>query len=369
MSSRRDRDAFWATIPFRGKVLFFGAVFFVFAPGIVLPMRLEDPRPAGVLVALVSSGLIGMFWAMAFVRHMGWLVAAIGLQAITFTGFAGLAPRWAWPSASGFDWVGMLSFLLIAAGYGLFIAFIATEGRRSFRERAELALAQQIHSRLVPPIETQAHGYEIYGRSIPSTEVGGDLVDAAADDAGIDLYLGDVTGHGVRSGVVMAMTKSAVHSARRAGAAIDGVLAHVNDIVEDLTDPGIFVTFAALRAEPGGRVRYGLAGHLPILWWRAAQSAFTRLENEALPLGVLAGQEFAAREIRCEPGDLLFVLTDGFIEVAGKDGKQLGLDGFERLAAEHASSPLPTLFDTIVARVRERGSVHDDQTMLLIRVG
>ncbi|QKK09313.1 MAG: serine/threonine-protein phosphatase [Planctomycetota bacterium] len=368
-TSRQSRAAFWSTIPRRGRVLFFGAVFCTFAPGMVLPMALGDsPAFAGVLTALVCSGLIGMFWAMAFTYHIGWIAAALGMQLATFTGFGGLLPGWAWPRVVGFDWVGMVSMALVATGYGLFIAFISTEGRRSLRERTELALAQQIHARLVPPIEVRAHGYEVFGRSMPSTEVGGDLVDLVVDDDAMDVYLGDVTGHGVRSGVVMAMTKSAIHTARRAGADMGGVLAQVNDVVEDLTDPEIFVTFAALRVSPGGVLRYAMAGHLPILWWRAGEGAVTRLENEALPLGVMAGESFPSREARCAAGDLLVVLTDGLIEVSGADGRQLGVDGFAGLVERHAALPLAEMFERLVEDVAAIGRVDDDRTLLLIRV-
>ncbi len=368
MSSRPTRDAFWRTVPTRGKVLFFGAVFCIFAPGMILPTRLADPAPSAVAAAFAASGLIGMFWAMAAVRNWWFVTCALAMQGLTAVGFSGALPAWLWPRASGFNAVGFACFMLAVAGYAAFVTFIATEGRRSLRERAELALAQQIHASLVPPIDLTARGYAVLGRSMPSTEVGGDLIDLAQRDGGLDIYLGDVTGHGVRSGVVMAMTKAAIHTAQRAGADLPALLAEVNDVLAELTETGIFVTFAALRCEPGGKVTYALAGHLPILWWRHADNSITRLDNEALPLGIVEGQPFAAREILAHPGDLLVVLTDGFIEVAGRDGRQLGIDGFERLLTPSAHHPLPQLFDHLVARVREVGEIHDDQTLLLIRV-
>ena len=138
--------------------------------------------------------------------------------------------------------------------------------------------------------------------------------------------------------------------------------------MEDLTDPGIFVTFAALRVAPGGMLRYAMAGHLPILWWRAGEGAVTRLENEALPLGVVAGESFPSRETQCAAGDLLVVLTDGLIEVSGADGRQLGVDGFAGLIERHAALPLAEMFERLVEDVAAIGRVDDDRTLLLIRV-
>jgi sigma-B regulation protein RsbU (phosphoserine phosphatase) len=138
-------------------------------------------------------------------------------------------------------------------------------------------------------------------------------------------------------------------------------------VLAELTDPGIFVTFAALRAEPGGRVSYALAGHLPLLHWRAATGHVERLENESLPLGVMPAVEFPTRRVSCDAGDLLVVLTDGLIEVVGADGRQLGLDGFERLLTGMAGRPVAELLVELVAEVRRIGPVGDDQTLLLVR--
>src|SRR5438034_1104214 len=65
----------------------------------------------------------------------------------------------------------------IAAGYALFIVLMSREGARFFKLKAEMDLATEIHKQLVPRIESAAAGFEFYGSSEPSGEVGGDLVD------------------------------------------------------------------------------------------------------------------------------------------------------------------------------------------------
>lgn len=367
MAANHERDAFWSTIQARGRVLLFGGIFCLFSPAMILPVRFDDPRWTAIVFAAICSGLIGMFWALAFTRNMWFLAAALSIQAATMIGFMNFAPEWLWPRSVGFYAPGAFAMALIVVGYILLIVFINTEGKRSVRERTELALAQQIHATLVPPIRLAAHGYEILGRSTPSTEVGGDLVTATRGDDGIDLDLGDVTGHGVRSGVVMAMTRSAVYAARTRGETLGELLSETNDMLAELTGSGIFVTFAALRLDPGGGIRYALAGHLPIFHWSAETRRITRYENESLPLGVAPDQDFVERSVGSSPGDLLVVLTDGLIEVQDRAGRQLGLDGFERLIVEVADRPLDEIFSHLTDAVRARGPGDDDQTLLLIR--
>ena len=103
----------------------------------------------------------------------------------------------------------------IAAGYTLFVMFFTREGSRYYALHTELSLARAIHRELVPPISRQIGDYEFRGVSIPSGEVGGDLVDVVDHDEGAawTAYVTDVSGHGVPSGVLMGMIKSAMRMA------------------------------------------------------------------------------------------------------------------------------------------------------------
>ena len=103
-------------------------------------------------------------------------------------------------------------------GYACFVYASITEGRRYFRAHAEIALAQEIHQVLVPTINAKMGRFEFYGRSSPSSEVGGDLIDLAGAEDRWVAYLADVSGHGVAPGVVVGMTKSASRMLLSSGA-------------------------------------------------------------------------------------------------------------------------------------------------------
>jgi hypothetical protein len=80
---------------------------------------------------------------------------------------------------------GIAIIFAVAVGYTCFAYVSIAEGRRYFRVHAEMALAAEIHRVLVPTIDIKSDGFEFYGRSLPSGEVGGDLVDVfQADRAG-----------------------------------------------------------------------------------------------------------------------------------------------------------------------------------------
>jgi hypothetical protein len=97
----------------------------------------------------------------------------------------------------------------VSLGYSCFLYVSITEFRRYFRLHAEMELASEIHRVLVPPIHTQVGRFEFYGRSAPSGQVGGDLIDLAGTEEHWVAYVADVSSHGVAPGVVMGMVKSA----------------------------------------------------------------------------------------------------------------------------------------------------------------
>jgi sigma-B regulation protein RsbU (phosphoserine phosphatase) len=79
--------------------------------------------------------------------------------------------------------------------------------------QTELALAHGIQARLVPDISLQMPRFEVYGKSISSTEMGGDLIDIIEnDDGSLFAYVADISGHGLPAGQLMGMLKTALRT-------------------------------------------------------------------------------------------------------------------------------------------------------------
>ncbi len=77
----------------------------------------------------------------------------------------------------------------------------------------ELSLAHAIQSTLVPTISFENKSFEAYGRSIPSSEMGGDIIDVVESERCLLAYVADVSGHGLPAGQLMGMLKTAMSSA------------------------------------------------------------------------------------------------------------------------------------------------------------
>jgi phosphoserine phosphatase RsbU/P len=254
----------------------------------------------------------------------------------------------------------------LAVGYTLFIIFFSREGIRYFRAHTEIALAQEIHRALVPEISTTSGSFEIFGASIPSGEVGGDLADFVQNGDDWTAYVADVSGHGVSPGVLMAMFKTAVRTRILANEDAKNLLEGVHEGLYPLKTENLFVTAGFLRFH-GAQLTLSLAGHTALLHYRKRTGEICEYPAQDLPVGIFPQQTFTERILDCESGDILLLLTDGITEVFDQRGNEMGIEPVKVALRKGAGLPLPALFKDIRETALHFGRQQDDQTMLLVR--
>lgn len=372
-TSRPDpSQEFFESLSTRSRLHIYAAVFCIFgAMGTVYCMALSKPVPwYGVITWFVYSGLVAVGWAYAFTRNIKFLYFLIPASMIVppfGRGFFGYLPGTV--THSPFHGaLAIISILALIGGYILFISFINREGARTMRLMTEIRLAQQIHSRLVPPINSRIGRFEFFGRSDSSTEVGGDLLDVVERDGRIGAFVADVSGHGVRAGVLMAMIKSAARMRLLSDDSLNGLMDDLNRVVIQVKEMDMFVTIACLQFDNTNTARFLLAGHPSILHFHKSTGQITELESNYPPTGVVANLLHVQTDVAFASGDLFVLLTDGYLEVENKKGEQIGQPGIEALIKSNASRPLNEIFDTVLKAVREHGPQDDDQTLMLVRV-
>lgn len=357
----------------------YAGVFFIFGSLSIL-IGFMQPTPmgwAGGLALVLFGGVVSMGWAHAFAAGRLWLLVpliAIPFVADTlfFRPIGRLGIFSIGLSASELSRKVTLAIMMVAltsVGFVLFIQFVRGKERRAERAQAELDVARVIHESIVPPIATSTPFAEVLARSLPSTEMGGDLVDLVQREREFDVFLADVSGHGVGAGIVMGMLKASIRTRLlAAGDDLGHVLRDVNRITTDLTRPEMFATLACARVRADRSVSYALAGHLPIFHFVAADRRWNRLENEQLPLGIDATLEFTSGSLAAGSGDLLVFLTDGLVEVMNAKGDQLGLEAIARVLESATERTPQAITDALLHAARSHGNQTDDQSVLVVRV-
>jgi hypothetical protein len=365
------RDEFFTMIPMRSALVVFTAVFFIFAPlAILLVSSPAQQRPvSSTLFLMVISGLVAVCWAVTFTVSR-WF--AIGIVVFSFVLAILSGPGRSLPLGAhqvGFSWVSVLLIASIVLGYILLIYFISAQGRTTVRLMTEMALARRIHDTLVPPIDFANDRLEAHGLSMASSEMGGDLIDLVDHGDATDLFLADVSGHGVRAGVVMGMIKSALRMGLERRGALDDLTRELNDVLDRTTSPELYATLAGMRVDHSDNsVTCLLAGHHHLLHLRAATSEMARVAYRNFPVGMMADQTFSTGTIATASGDLLGVYTDGLNETANAADEELGHDAIERVIVENSDRPLHEIQRAVFDLVDGHGPQLDDRTLLLVRL-
>jgi serine phosphatase RsbU (regulator of sigma subunit) len=207
----------------------------------------------------------------------------------------------------------------------------------------EMQLAKQIQTMLLPE-EPEIKGYEISVYIQPMDNVGGDYYDII-NASGMDwVAIGDVSGHGVPSGLIMMMVQTAINVTVLKNPCIkpSELLIAVNNIIKKNVDRlgGYkYMTITVLAVQKDGEFHFsGL--HQDILIYRAQKHGIERVETSGKWLGLMEEFQGMLRDdiLTLSPGDVMLLYTDGITEawkkgsIAGKRKPEEEMFGEDRLA-------------------------------------
>jgi serine phosphatase RsbU (regulator of sigma subunit) len=242
------------------------------------------------------------------------------------------------------------------------------------RLEESLRLANEIQLRMLPrgkATTPEDAPFALHAHLRPARHVGGDLYDFFWTDDFLYFCIGDVTGKGIGSALVMAVTRTLFRAHATFQHDPAELMAAVSARVYEQTDPAMFVTaFCGFLDLKTGRVRYTNAGHDRPLVLSPGHPA-RRLESKSgLPLGVLPKFNYTVQELTLGVGDVLFLYTDGVTEATNAAEQMLTLDRVtEILTARKGSAPAQIVSDMIEHVDQFAGGTPqaDDITMLCVQ--
>ncbi|HEY6340218.1 MAG TPA: PP2C family protein-serine/threonine phosphatase [Bryobacteraceae bacterium] len=254
---------------------------------------------------------------------------------------------------------------------------IARMLREYSRMGAELAIAQRLQRMILPGVEEirAVPGMDIAAFTESATEVGGDYFDVIVGASGVTCSIGDVTGHGLESGVIAIMVQTAVRTLHAAGITDTGeVFEMLNRVVYDNVrrmNCDRNLTLCLLRCQNNTVTISGQ--HEEVLIVRANGS----LErHDTLELGFPLGLEktisrfVAEARVPLADGDVMVAYTDGVTEAINKSGAMFGIERLCEAVRTHHSLPADHIRDAVIGTVREfTGGTPalDDISLLVIK--
>ena len=396
----------WRGIGTAGTILAYSLPGFFVVLLWLLPVSVQRlGRPFGALFTILVGSFV--LFPSILVAPLGWgLLATLAFGVVTvllflfydlltalIAGFLAQSLLFVWPLLLARDpnlrfdgWLPLVLFALPllaslrALGSGREFVYryedIAPHVRRIAereRQRVELETARRIQSSILPELPPRLNGVEIAHAYLPASEVGGDFYDVLAlDDGRLAVAVGDVAGHGVSSGLVMSMAKSALAVQVTFDPEVAAVFSTLNRMVHQTARKRLLATLCYLVLDPQRReMVWASAGHL--FPYRVTPAGKVEaLESVAYPLGVRSYLHVEPRSKALLPGDALFLFSDGVVEARSERiDEPFGFDRLEQSLARHAHRGVEGLRDGVLEDVtRFTGQIprEDDQTILVLRL-
>ncbi len=236
----------------------------------------------------------------------------------------------------------------------------------------ELSLAHDLQMKLLPSTDLVAPEAQVTARVIPAESVGGDFYQLfRLGEQGIGVMIGDVSGHGYRAALIMAlaMSASAIHAQNSAGPA-QMLTALLGSLREDLETTEMFITvFYAELDAARGKLSYANTGH-PHAFVVRDDGTVIRLSAESPPLGMTDTAPNASSVDWKKGSDLLVLFTDGISDARNASDERLGEEAVLEVIAAHRALPTADIVEEVftmlgghITNVR----IRDDLTLVILR--
>ena len=240
---------------------------------------------------------------------------------------------------------------------------------------AELAFAKAIQHAALPSVFPPYPGrkeFDIYATMCTAKEVGGDFYDFYfLDDDNLAFVMADVSGKGIPAAMFMMQSKTIIKSCAESGMSVEQVLTVANEKLCEGNDAGMFVTaWMGILNVKTGKVLYANAGHcLPLV--KRADGTYEYLKTRTgLVLAGMEGIRYRKYEVDLEPGDAIYLYTDGVTEATDANNVLYGDDRLHAVLEKYKDAAPQIICDEVKRDVDAfvgEAPQFDDITMLALK--
>ncbi|OHD16836.1 MAG: hypothetical protein A2Y34_15110 [Spirochaetes bacterium GWC1_27_15] len=242
------------------------------------------------------------------------------------------------------------------------------------REKKEMEVASRIQTSLLPS-EVKSKYYNISAIMIPAEKVGGDYYDIIVGETEDKLWfgIGDVSGHGLVSGLIMMMAQTAFNTVLLNDPKIStsDLIKRVNKVlyqnIRRRLAESHFMTISFMVIDNFGDIKYAGA-HLDILIYRNKTKEIERVQTTGIWLGLVEDldNKILENSLKMEKDDTMLLYTDGLIEARNKNNELYDMNRFINKFREIGQKSVLEIREEIIADVKSFISKQDDDISLVV---
>jgi len=236
----------------------------------------------------------------------------------------------------------------------------------------ELSLAKRIQASMLPhvfPPFPNRKEFDIYAMMIPAREVGGDFYDFfLIDEDHLCLVIADVSGKGIPAALFMMISKTILQSCAMLGNSAAETLTRMNEALCSNNQVEMFVTvWLGILEISTGKLTAANAGHeYPALKRKDGEFELVK-DKHGFVIGGMPQSRYKEYEIQLNPGDVLYVYTDGVPEASDAENNMFGtqrmIEALNQSGNPDAEGRIKGVYGSVNAFVKD-AEQFDDITML-----
>ena len=232
--------------------------------------------------------------------------------------------------------------------------------------KKEREIAGEVQKKLFP-IEKNIENF-VYAKNVPARDVSGDYYDyIKVSDEEIYFTLADVSGKGIKAGMLMANASSVFKSFSKLKFPINQLAQNINNQVKESSYKGMFITAVIGKLNISSKeVEFVNFGHESIMCFDKNKKSFSYIKAERPPLGLLNikdPQTIKTTNINLKDKNI-FIYTDGVTEGYIDGDKEFTVQGVEAEVLKNSASNIKEIIDQITDKLNNREKLRDDITMM-----
>lgn len=238
------------------------------------------------------------------------------------------------------------------------------------RKTLELEEARKLQLAMLPKELPKLPNVEIAVYMKTATEVGGDYYDFYVNDKGILTgVIGDATGHGMKAGTIVTITKSMFNSLASENNILS-IFSKISKVIREMKFKQLSMCLLMFKIEEN-ILAISSAAMPPVLIYRKNKKTIEEFELSGMPLGAITSFPYKQMETKLHPGDTILLMSDGFPELLNDKNRMYGYDKtkttFQSIAEKKPDAIIEQLKNSASNWAKDKDH-DDDVTFVVIKI-